>query len=362
MSSTSFNACLPSFERDLAADVDELRIEARDRTGRGVHHHERVDTRRLAQRNPPHDHPAHGVTQEPEVLEPGRLGDRQGVGTEPGQRVRRGIGRVVARAMTAMVEDHDTVITRERRHVIGEVLLRAAEAVHQQQARSVARNLHLEPNTVIGRDAHAHMLTRIGSLAPPQPPSRARIAPTAARRLTGMPGDPAVVRRSGAGWKVALRLLVSAAFLAVLITRVPDLGESIPSDHGLRTALFLIAAVVMMFVGIVLSAWRWQQVLLVFDAPVPLRTLTGHYLAGQFVGNVLPSTIGGDVLRVARCAKTIGSATTSFASVVLERLSGMIALPLLVVVGFAVRPSLFHVAARLVRAPRIGDHGRGVGD
>ena len=79
-----------------------------------------------------------------------------------------------------------------------------------------------------------------------------------------------------------------------------------------------------------------------FDAPVPLRTLTGHYLAGQFVGNVLPSTIGGDVLRVARCAKSIGSATTAFASVVLERLSGMIALPLLVVVGFAVRPSLFH--------------------
>jgi glycosyltransferase 2 family protein len=77
---------------------------------------------------------------------------------------------------------------------------------------------------------------------------------------------------------------------------------------------------------------------------VPLKTLTGHYLAGQFVGNVLPSTIGGDVLRVTRCAKNVGSTTTAFASVVLERLSGMIALPLLVVVGFVVRPSLFHVA------------------
>ena len=157
-----------------------------------------------------------------------------------------------------------------------------------------------------------------------------------------MPGEPAVVHRSGAKWKVALRLLVSAAFLAVLVTRVPDLGDSIPDGHHLRTALLLSAAVATMLVGVVLSAWRWQEVLLVFDAPVTIRTLTGHHLAGQFVGNVLPSTIGGDVLRVSRSAKTIGSTTTAFASVVLERLSGMLALPMLVVLGFAVRPSLLH--------------------
>jgi glycosyltransferase 2 family protein len=157
-----------------------------------------------------------------------------------------------------------------------------------------------------------------------------------------MPGEPAIEHRSGARWKVALRLLVSAGFLGVLITRVPNLGDSIPDEHGLRTALLLLAAVVTMLVGIGLSAWRWQEVLHVFDAPVSLRTLVAHHLAGQFVGNVLPSTIGGDVLRVTRCAKTIGSTTTAFASVVLERLSGMLALPVLVVVGFAIRPSLLH--------------------
>jgi uncharacterized protein (TIRG00374 family) len=159
-----------------------------------------------------------------------------------------------------------------------------------------------------------------------------------------MSGEPAVARRSGTGWKLALRLAVSAVFLAVLVNRVPGLADSIPSRHPLHTALLLVAAVLTVLVGIVLSAWRWQQVLVVFDADVPLKTLTGHYLAGQFVGNVLPSTIGGDVLRVTRCAKTVGSTTTAFASVVLERLSGMIALPLLVLVGFALRPSLFHVA------------------
>jgi uncharacterized protein (TIRG00374 family) len=155
-----------------------------------------------------------------------------------------------------------------------------------------------------------------------------------------MPGEPAVVDRPGAKWKVALRLLVSAVFLAVLITRVPDLGDSIPSDHHLRTAILLSAAVATLLLGVVLSAWRWREVLHVFDAPLTIRTLTGHHLAGQFVGNVLPSTIGGDVLRVSRASKSVGSSTTAFASVVLERLSGMLALPILVVLGFAVRPSL----------------------
>jgi len=155
-----------------------------------------------------------------------------------------------------------------------------------------------------------------------------------------MPGEPAVERRSGTKWKVALRLLVSAVFLGILVSRGAEIRDSIPRDHPLQTALLLAAAVVTMLVGIVLSAWRWQEVLLVFDARVSIRTLTAHHLAGQFVGNVLPSTIGGDVLRVARLSKTVNSKETAFASVVLERLSGMLALPLLVVVGFAFEPSL----------------------
>ena len=105
-----------------------------------------------------------------------------------------------------------------------------------------------------------------------------------------------------------------------------------------------------MLVGIVLSAWRWQEVLLVFDARVSLRTLTGHYLAGQFVGNVLPSTIGGDVVARRPLLEDHRLRTeTAFASVVLERLSGILALPVLVVVGFAFEPSLLAGRPRVVR-------------
>jgi uncharacterized membrane protein YbhN (UPF0104 family) len=136
-----------------------------------------------------------------------------------------------------------------------------------------------------------------------------------------------------------LRVIVSAVLLAVLISRIhPE--DLLPERRHLSTVAFLVAGLVITGVGIVLSAWRWQRVIEVFGARVPLRTLTGHYFAGQFVGNVLPSTIGGDVVRVSRTATTTGSGSIAFASVVLERLTGFIALPLLVFLGFLFRPSL----------------------
>jgi uncharacterized protein (TIRG00374 family) len=137
-----------------------------------------------------------------------------------------------------------------------------------------------------------------------------------------------------------LRIAVSAVLLAVLASNVPDLEGILPEGHHMLTVALLAAAIATTLGGVILSAWRWQRVLAVFDAPVRLTTLTAHYLAGLFVGNVLPSTIGGDVLRVARCSATIGSTETSFASVVLERLSGFVALPVLVFAGFIARPSL----------------------
>jgi uncharacterized protein (TIRG00374 family) len=152
-----------------------------------------------------------------------------------------------------------------------------------------------------------------------------------------------VAPRPSPGWKFWARILVSVVLLGVLVAKAPNPEELLPNRHHLLTALLLSAALLMTLLGVFLSAWRWQRVLHVFDADVPLRPLFGHYLAGQFVGNVLPSTIGGDVLRVSRASATVDSAPVAFGSVVLERLTGFVALPLLVFAGFALRPSLIDV-------------------
>ena len=88
---------------------------------------------------------------------------------------------------------------------------------------------------------------------------------------------------------------------------------------------------------------RWQKVLDVLGLHAGLRRLLSHYLAGQFVSNVLPTTIGGDVLRVSRLSRETGESPKSFASVVLERLTGWLVLPIISVVGFLVNPPLQHL-------------------
>src|SRR5690606_16848876 len=97
---------------------------------------------------------------------------------------------------------------------------------------------------------------------------------------------------------------------------------------------------VLTLVGIVLSALRWQKVLDALDIPARLPRLVSHYLAGQFVSNVLPTTIGGDVLRVSRLSRDTGESPGTFASAVLERLTGWLVLAAITLVGLAVDPGL----------------------
>jgi uncharacterized membrane protein YbhN (UPF0104 family) len=143
---------------------------------------------------------------------------------------------------------------------------------------------------------------------------------------------------------LGVRLGVSALMLAVLLARAPsfDLGELVP-DPSLGTLAWLGAAAGLTLVGIVLSALRWQKVLEALEIPARLPRLIRHYLAGQFVSNVLPTTIGGDVLRVSRLSRDTGETPGTFASVVLERLTGWLVLPVITIVGFAVNPGLRHL-------------------
>ncbi len=136
------------------------------------------------------------------------------------------------------------------------------------------------------------------------------------------------------------RLVVSAILLWILITKIgANWSEAIP-DPTTRTFAWLTGALALTFAGVVLSAVRWGAVLHALDQHPPFRRLLSLYLAGQFMGNVLPSTIGGDALRVSRLSRDNGEAPTTFASVVLERLTGWLVLPLITLTGMAINPGL----------------------
>ena len=153
------------------------------------------------------------------------------------------------------------------------------------------------------------------------------------------------------------RLLASVGMLAYLLTRFTrfHLSSLLPRWHT-STVAWLVAGLALTLAGIVLATVRWQRVIVGLDLRDRMTSLLSHYLAGLFVGNFLPSTIGGDVLRITRLSADTGDSPTSFASVILERLSGWIVLPLLTLVGLAIHPALLHLgtASRLALSLSVG--------
>ena len=146
-------------------------------------------------------------------------------------------------------------------------------------------------------------------------------------------------------WRtLALRVAGSIAMLGLLAWKAPDFSmDDLVPEWRASTPFWLLGAAALTFVAIVLSSMRWQAVLTALGVRSHLGRLLNHYLAGQFVSNVLPTTIGGDVLRVSRLSRENGQSPATFASVVLERLTGWLVLPLLTYLGFVINPGLTHL-------------------
>ena len=150
-------------------------------------------------------------------------------------------------------------------------------------------------------------------------------------------------------WLPKVRVLASVVMLAVLIDQF-DL-DSLGIKWDRDTVLFFLGGMCFTVLGIVLSAVRWQRVLVAMDMRPRLWPLVHTYLASQFLSNFLPSSIGGDALRVTRLSanseesRAAGDpeAPTAFASVVLDRMSGWLILPLLCLAGLLINPSLLHL-------------------
>jgi uncharacterized membrane protein YbhN (UPF0104 family) len=139
----------------------------------------------------------------------------------------------------------------------------------------------------------------------------------------------------------AIRLVATAAMLVFLVSRI-DIDSLLPSRRA-ATFLWLGASMAVTLSAILLAAVRWHRVLAALDLRAGMKRLFSTYLACQFVCNFLPTTIAGDVLRVSRIAADNGETPRTFASVVLERLTGWVVLPLITLGALALNPTLLHL-------------------
>ncbi|MEK6222327.1 MAG: flippase-like domain-containing protein [Chloroflexota bacterium] len=79
---------------------------------------------------------------------------------------------------------------------------------------------------------------------------------------------------------------------------------------------------------------RWYTLLTAVGEPINKRDVAEITFAGLFASNFLPSTVGGDVVRLAGAIQKGGSGTISGASLIVDRLVGMAGMLLVSPIGF----------------------------
>ncbi len=143
-----------------------------------------------------------------------------------------------------------------------------------------------------------------------------------------MASDSDTARR----WIVfALKAAVTAALIWLVLSGV-DAGTALRRMAGLSPGAAILA-VGLLLAHCFVAGWRWRIVMRLFGPVLPVGAAIRLFLEGYFFNNALPSTIGGDGVRIWR-ARNLGLPLgASINGVLLDRVTGLTGLFILVAAG-----------------------------
>jgi glycosyltransferase 2 family protein len=134
--------------------------------------------------------------------------------------------------------------------------------------------------------------------------------------------------------RVAATLTVTGLLTAYLVWKI-NIGQTLHILAHAHLGYFL-AAVAIMIGSVWPMAWRWQQLLSARAIHDRLSWLTRAYFVAYTAGQLLPTAVGGDAVRIFETAKRhTGRGGEVAGSVLLERALGGAATLALAAVGFA---------------------------
>jgi uncharacterized protein (TIRG00374 family) len=136
------------------------------------------------------------------------------------------------------------------------------------------------------------------------------------------------------------RVALSAALLIYLFFFRIDFHKTVET---VRTAQvnFLVYGGIIFFVINVILLFRWLIFIRAIDVVSPFRDVIRYYFIGLFGNLFLPSSIGGDFLKIYGLCRNSSQKTRIIASVLLDRLSGFVAIALVAVITFVLNYYLF---------------------
>jgi len=152
--------------------------------------------------------------------------------------------------------------------------------------------------------------------------------------------------RQRLSWQAVLRPVVSAIGLALLfylLTRQDwDRIRGLVAGIGWPR---LLLSLMLILISRLAVAGRWHILLRGVGVPVRLRETLEITFAGLFAANFLPTTVGGDVVRLAGAFQLRADRAVTTASLIVDRLVGMAGMALALPVG------LLHLGGVLTSAP-----------
>lgn len=125
-----------------------------------------------------------------------------------------------------------------------------------------------------------------------------------------------------------LKLAVSAALLYLSLRRVNL--ESVVQQLGRLDWKWEVLAVLITCAQVPLTALRWREIVIVCQSKLSRATALRYTVIGQFFSQVLPSTVGGDAVRIWLLARGGAGWQTAIYSVLIDRVVGVTVLALLV--------------------------------
>ena len=147
-----------------------------------------------------------------------------------------------------------------------------------------------------------------------------------------------------------LKAAVSAAFFFILISFAQSnkLITVFTDVNWFFFTLSFFLAIVMLMV----SCLKWKFLLDASGKKLNYFILLRTYLIGYFFSNLLPSTVGGDLVRSYYTGRLIDNQASAAASIFLERFTGMLFLLVLVVTAPLMQPELYR--SPFICIPAIG--------
>jgi len=134
--------------------------------------------------------------------------------------------------------------------------------------------------------------------------------------------------------KRTFQLIGTLVAVGMLVLLLKDDGWNDVVDAFKKIEVIDLLWVALLFlISRIATAWRWHILLRSGGVDIPFKDSLGLTFTGLFASNFLPSTIGGDVVRLAGVMQMGYDRAVSLASIAADRLIGMLGMTMTLPIG-----------------------------